>query len=168
MAELSTHGGSLRVHARPTEYAGEPSARVKAVLDEEEAAGLHSLAGHDGFADAVLKIKSDLLGFLIEAASNGADGGRLRGPGQGQHAAQPLRHPVRPRRLHRRSEPDKQGKFLPGTHIPIYPPERLAETRPDYVLILPWNLRDEISAQLQYVRAWGGRLVVPIPELEIF
>jgi len=60
----------------------------------------------------------------------------------------------------------KQGKFLPGTHIPIHPPERLAETRPDYILILPWNLREEISAQLSYVRDWGGQLVVPIPALE--
>jgi hypothetical protein len=63
--------------------------------------------------------------------------------------------------------PVKQGKFLPGTHIPIYPPERLAETRPDYVLVLPWNLRDEISRQLDYVRSWDGRLVFPIPVLEI-
>ena len=63
--------------------------------------------------------------------------------------------------------PCKQGKFLPGTHIPIYAPERLAETRPDYVLVLPWNLREEISQQLDYVRSWGGRLVFPIPALEI-
>jgi hypothetical protein len=63
--------------------------------------------------------------------------------------------------------PVKQGKFLPGTHIPIYAPERLAETRPDYVLVLPWNLREEISQQLDYVRSWGGRLVFPIPALEI-
>jgi hypothetical protein len=63
--------------------------------------------------------------------------------------------------------PVKQGKFLPGTHIPIYAPGRLAETRPDYILVLPWNLRDEISRQLDYVRSWGGRLVFPIPHLEI-
>ena len=61
----------------------------------------------------------------------------------------------------------KQGKFLPGTHIPIYPPERLAETRPDYILVLPWNLRAEISQQLSYVGSWGGKLVFPIPEFEI-
>jgi hypothetical protein len=63
--------------------------------------------------------------------------------------------------------PHKQGKFLPGTHIPIHAPEKLAETRPDYILVLPWNLREEISQQLEYVREWGGRLVFPIPELEI-
>jgi hypothetical protein len=64
--------------------------------------------------------------------------------------------------------PVKLGKFLPGTHIPIHPVERLAEERPDYVLILPWNLRDEIAAQLTYIREWGGRLVVPLPSLEVF
>ena len=63
--------------------------------------------------------------------------------------------------------PYKHGRFLPGTHIPIYPPERLAETKPDYVLILPWNLKKEITAQLLYVREWGGRLVVPIPSPEV-
>ena len=168
VAELSTHGGSLRVHARPTEYADEPSARVKAVLDEEEAAGLHSLAGHDGFADAVLKIKSDLLSFLLQAASNGATVAGYGAPGKGNtllnHCG--IRSDLVAYTVDRSSV--KQGKYLPGTHIPIYPPERLAQTRPDYVLILPWNLREEISAQLEYVRAWGGRLVVPIPELEIF
>ena len=96
--ELGTHGGSLRVHARPAEAAGEPSARVKAVLDAEEAAGLHTVAGHAGFAGEVLKIKSDLLGFLLAAAAEGKIGGRVRRPGQGQHAAEPLRHPVRPAR----------------------------------------------------------------------
>jgi hypothetical protein len=63
--------------------------------------------------------------------------------------------------------PFKQGRFLPGTHIPIYPPERLAETRPDYILVLPWNLRTEVTHQLEYVRSWGARLVFPIPNLEI-
>ena len=63
--------------------------------------------------------------------------------------------------------PVKQGRFLPGTHIPIYPPERIAQTKPDYILVLPWNLRDEISEQLGYVRSWGGRLVFPIPVLEV-
>ena len=167
VAELSTHGGSLRVHARPAGHAGEPSARVKAVLDQEEAAGLHSLAGHRGFADAVLKIKSDLLGFLLDAARDGATVAGYGAPGKGNtllnHCG--IRSDLLAYTVDR--SPVKQGRHLPGTHIPIYPPERLAQTRPDYVLILPWNLREEISAQLEYVRAWGGRLVVPIPKLEI-
>jgi SAM-dependent methyltransferase len=165
--ELSTHGGSLRVHARPQENAGEPSSRVKAVLDAEESAGLHTVAGHSGFASEVLQIKSDLLGFLLQAARDGKSVAGYGAPGKGNtllnHCG--IRSDLLAYTVDR--SPLKQGMFLPGTHIPIYAPERLAETKPDYVLVLPWNLRDEISRQLEYVRAWGGRLVFPIPELEI-
>jgi SAM-dependent methyltransferase len=165
--ELGTHGGSLRVHARPAEAAGEAGARVKAVLDAEEAAGLHTVEGHAGFAGAVLKIKSDLLGFLLSAASEGKTVAGYGAPGKGNtllnHCG--IRSDLLDYTVDR--SPHKQGMFLPGTHIPIYAPERIAETKPDYVLILPWNLRDEISEQLAYVRTWGGRLVVPIPALEV-
>ncbi len=164
--ELSTHGGSLRVHARPAEAAGEPSPRVKAVLDQEETAGLHTVAGHDGFARDVMKIKSDLLSFLIAAATDGKSVAGYGAPGKGNtllnHCG--IRSDLLEYTVDR--SPVKQGQFLPGTHIPIHPPERLAQTRPDYILILPWNLREEISAQLSYVREWGGQLVVPIPALE--
>ncbi len=165
--ELDTHGGSLRVHARPQENAGEPSSRVKAVLAEEEAAGLHEAAGHDGFAAAVQKIRTDLLGFLLQATREGATVAGYGAPGKGNTL---LNHcGVRSDLLSYTVDrnPVKQGMFLPGTHIPIYPTERLAQTRPDYVLVLPWNLREELSAQLDYVRSWGGRLVFPIPALEI-
>jgi 2-polyprenyl-3-methyl-5-hydroxy-6-metoxy-1,4-benzoquinol methylase len=165
--ELGTHGGSLRVYARPEESAGEPAERVKAVLAAEDAAGLHTVAGHEGFAPAVLKIKSDLLGFLLHAASEGRSVAGYGAPGKGNtllnHCG--IRSDLLSYTVDR--SPVKQGKFLPGTHIPIYAPERLAETKPDYILILPWNLRDEISRQLSYVGSWGGKLVVPIPELEI-
>lgn len=165
--ELDTHGGSLRVYARPQEYAGEPTTRVKAVLDAEEAAGLHTLAGHAGFAGEVLRIKSDLLEFLIGAASAGRSVAGYGAPGKGNtllnHCG--IRSDLLTYTVDR--SPLKQGQFLPGTHIPIFAPERLAETRPDYVLVLPWNLREEISEQLGYVRSWGGRLVFPIPALEI-
>ena len=165
--ELSTHGGSLRVHARPAEAAGELAERVKAVLAAEEAAGLHTVAGHDGFARQVMQIKSDLLGFLLTAAAEGRSVAGYGAPGKGNTL---LNHcGIRPDLLSYTVDrsPWKQGKFLPGTHIPIYPPERIEQTRPDYVLVLPWNLRDEISKQLDYVRSWGGRLVFPIPALEI-
>jgi len=165
--ELETHGGSLRVYARPGESGGEPSARVKAVLAAEEAAGLHTVAGHEGFAPAVLKIKSDLLGFLLGAAREGKSVAGYGAPGKGNTL---LNHcGVRSDLLSYTVDrsPVKQGKFLPGTHIPIYAPERLAETRPDYILVLPWNLREEISQQLSYVGSWGGKLVFPIPELQI-
>ena len=165
--ELDTHGGSLRVYARPEESATEPAARVKSVFGEEEAAGLHTVAGHEGFAHEVLRIKSELLGFLLAAAAEGRSVAGYGAPGKGNtllnHCG--IRSDLLQYTVDR--SPVKQGKFLPGTHIPIYAPERLAETRPDYVLVLPWNLRDEISRQLDYIRSWGGRLVFPIPALEI-
>ena len=165
--ELGTHGGSLRVYARPEEVAGETGGNVKAVLAAEEAAGLHTVAGHEGFAAAVLKIKSDLLGFLLGAARDGCSVAAYGAPGKGNtllnHCG--IRSDLLSYTVDR--SPVKQGRFLPGTHIPIHAPERLAETRPDYILVLPWNLRAEISQQLAYVRSWGGKLVFPIPELEI-
>jgi hypothetical protein len=165
--ELDTHGGSLRVYAQPEENGGEPTARVKAVLAAEESAGLHTVAGHEGFAPAVLQIKSDLLRFLLAAASEGKSVAGYGAPGKGNtllnHCG--IRSDLLSYTVDR--NPVKQGKFLPGTHIPIYPPDRLEQTRPSYVLVLPWNLREEVSQQLSYVRSWGGRLVFPIPALDV-
>jgi SAM-dependent methyltransferase len=165
--ELETHGGSLRVYARPADSAEEPSGRVKDVLDAEDAVGLHTVAGHDGFQREVLKIKSDLVSFLFTAAAQGKSVAGYGAPGKGNtllnHCG--IRSDLVAYTVDR--NPVKQGRYLPGTHIPIYAPERLAQTRPDYILVLPWNLRDEISRQLQFVRSWGGQLVFPIPALEI-
>ncbi|MGO9857384.1 MAG: methyltransferase domain-containing protein [Acidimicrobiales bacterium] len=165
--ELETHGGSLRVYARPDGHPGEPSTRVKALLDEEDLAGLHTLSGHTGFAREVLRIKSELLGFLLNAAREGRSVAGYGAPGKGNtllnHCG--IRSDLLEYTVDR--SPVKQGKFLPGTHIPIHAPDRLAQTRPDYVLVLPWNLKDEISQQLSYVRSWGAQLVIPIPKLEI-
>ena len=128
--ELSTHGGSLRVHARPAEAAGELAERVKAVLAEEEAAGLHTVAGHDGFARQVMQIKSDLLGFLLTAAAEGRSVAGYGAPGKGNtllnHCG--IRSDLLSYTVDR--SPWKQGKFLPGTHIPIYPPERIDRDPP--------------------------------------
>jgi SAM-dependent methyltransferase len=165
--ELETHGGSLRLYARPTEAGGEPTSRVKAVLDAEETAGLHTVAGHAGFAKEVLKIKSDLLEFLLGASASGRTAAGYGAPGKGNtllnHCG--IRSDLLAYTVDR--SPFKQGKYLPGTHIPIFSPEHLADTRPDYILVLPWNLRTELIEQLSYVRQWGGQLVFPIPELEI-
>jgi SAM-dependent methyltransferase len=165
--ELSTHGGSLRVYAQPRERAGEPTSRVAAVLDQEAAADLHTVAGHEGFAADVLQVKCDLVQFLVTAAREGRTVAGYGAPGKGNtllnHCG--IRSDLLAYTVDR--NPVKQGKFLPGTHIPIHAPERIAETRPDYVLVLPWNLRDEISDQLAYIRSWGGRLAFPIPKLEI-
>jgi SAM-dependent methyltransferase len=165
--ELSTHGGSLRVHARPAESAGEPSANVKAVLAAEEAAGLHTLEGHAGFAEAVFGIKRDLVTFLMQARAEGKTVAGYGAPGKGNtllnHCG--IRSDLLAYTVDR--SPHKQGWFLPGTHIPIHHPDRIAQDKPDYVLVLPWNLRTEISEQLSYVREWGGKLVFPIPTLEV-
>ena len=165
--ELPTHGGSLRVYARPDAVAGEPAPTVARVLADEAAAGLHTLEGHRGFAGAVLTIKRDLLDFLITASRDGKTVAGYGAPGKGNTL---LNHcGVRADLLAFTVDrnPYKQGRFLPGTQIPIFAPERLAQARPDYVLVLPWNLRTELDAQLAYVREWGGRLVYPIPELSV-
>jgi hypothetical protein len=165
--ELSTHGGSLRVHARPAAGAGDASAAVKAVLDAEAAAGLHTLAGHAGFAPAVHAIRRDLVTFLMRARDEGRSVVGYGAPGKGNTL---LNHcGIRPDLLRYTVDrsPHKQGMFLPGTHIPIHHPDRIAADRPDYVLVLPWNLRAELTEQLSYIRAWDGRLVFPIPSLEV-
>jgi hypothetical protein len=152
----------------PTESAVSASPAVEAVLADEAAAGLHTVAGHDGFAGAVAKVRNDLLEFLIGCAREGKKVVGYGAPGKGNtllnHCG--IRSDLMEFSVDR--NPFKHGKFLPGTHIPIHPVEALAEARPDYVLVMPWNLRKEISAQLEYVREWGGKLVVALPELEIF
>lgn len=166
--ELATHGGSLRTWSVPSAQAREPSNDVARVLELESSAGLHTLAGHSGFAGQVAAVRNDLVEFLVARSREGATVAGYGAPGKGNtllnHAG--IRSDLLAFTVDR--NPVKHGKFLPGTHIPIYPVERLAEERPDYVLILPWNLRGEISAQLSYVREWGGRLAVPLPSLEVF
>jgi SAM-dependent methyltransferase len=165
--ELPTHGGSLRTWSMPVEQAPPPSDAVAAVLAAEEAAGLHTLEGHAGFAEAVARVRNDLVEFLVERSRAGETVVAYGAPGKGNtllnHCG--VRGDLISFAVDR--NPFKQGKFLPGTHIPIHAPEALAEARPDYVLIMPWNLRDEIADQLHFVKDWGGALVVALPRLEI-
>jgi SAM-dependent methyltransferase len=165
--ELPTHGGSLRTWSAPTESAGAPAPAVDRVIAAERAAGLHTLEGHAGFAAEVATVRNDLVEFLIARSREGARVVGYGAPGKGNtllnHAG--IRADLLEFTVDR--NPFKHGKFLPGTHIPVHPVERIAEARPDDVLILPWNLRDEIAAQLAHVRDWGGRLVVPLPSLEV-
>ena len=166
--ELSSHGGSLRTWSTPAENAGPPSDRVSKVLADEMAAGLHDLRGHEGFDSAVAGIRNDFVEFLIDCSRKGAHVVGYGAPGKGNTL---LNHcGVRSDLIEYTVDrnPFKHGRFLPGTHIPIHPVERLAETKPDYIVIMPWNLRREITAQLAYVREWGGRLVVALPELDVF
>ncbi|MFF4774470.1 class I SAM-dependent methyltransferase [Microtetraspora fusca] len=164
---LPTHGGSIRLWARPEDAAGEPSDRVVEVLDREKAAGLHDMSGYVEFADRVATLRRDLLRFLVDAAAKGRTVVGYGAPGKGNTL---LNHcGIRPDLLRYTVDrnPYKHGRYTPGVRIPILPPERIALDRPDYVLVLPWNLREEITGQLAYVREWGGRLVFPIPALEV-
>jgi SAM-dependent methyltransferase len=165
--ELTTHGGSLRVYACHT---GDPrpiEQRAEALAASEEADGFRTLDRHLRFAPHVHETKRALLEFLIGARRKGKSVVGYGAPGKGNTLLNycGIRTDFLEYTVDR--NPYKHGKFLPGTHIPIHPPERIAETRPDYVLILPWNFRDEIAEQLAGIRAWGGRCVVPIPRVEV-
>ena len=169
---LDTHGGSVRLWARPVELvesgvAGEPSQAVRDVLAAEQAAGLHTAEGHDGFASAVSRVRDDLVAFLIDARRAGKTVVGYGAPGKGNTLLNYCG--IRPDLLAYTVDrnPYKHGRFTPGTRIPVLAPERIAADRPDYVLVLPWNLRAELTEQLSYVRGWGGRLVFPIPTLEV-
>ncbi|MEW9553864.1 class I SAM-dependent methyltransferase [Nonomuraea sp. NPDC050783] len=164
---LPTHGGSIRLWARPVEAGAAPSRRVADVLDREKGAGLEEIGGYAEFAERVAKVRRDLLRFLIDAAEAGRTVVGYGAPGKGNtllnHCG--VRGDLLAYTVDR--NPYKHGRFTPGTRIPIRPPGQIAEDRPDYVLVLPWNLRAELTEQLSYVREWGGRLVFPIPSLEV-
>lgn len=165
--ELPTHGGSLRTWSMPVEAATEPSERVAKVLADEKAAGLDTLQGHQGFSDVVSAARNDIVEFLIARNREGKKVAGYGAPGKGNtllnHAG--IRSDLLSFTVDRNTF--KHGMFLPGTHIPIFAPEKLAEERPDYILILPWNLKEEIAEQLAYTSEWGARLVVPLPHLEV-
>ncbi len=166
--ELATHGGSLRVYVRHVEDASGPvQPAVAALRERERRLGYDRLETYRAFDEQVRETKRRLLEFLIGAKRAGRSVAGYGAPGKGNTLLNycGIRTDFIDYTVDR--NPYKHGKYLPGTRIPIFAPERLAETRPDYVLILPWNLRDEILAQLRYVREWGGRCVVPIPTVEV-
>lgn len=164
--ELTTHGGSLRVYACRTEdQTHETESSVSRLISEEEGAGLASVEGYESFGLQVKQTKWELVEFLLTAAREGKSVAGYGAPGK---SATLLNYCGIGKDLIEYTvdrSPYKQGRFLPGSHIPIYHPDRIRETKPDYVIILPWNLKDEITEQLQYIREWGGRFVVPIPKV---
>jgi hypothetical protein len=164
---LPTHGGSIRLWARPAEIAGPLSSRVTEVLADEAEAGLDTVDGHAGFAGSVAQIRADLLTFLLKARAEGKTVVGYGAPGKGNTLLNycGIRTDLLAYTVDR--NPYKHGRFTPGVRIPIHAPERIAEDRPDYVVVLPWNLRDELLEQLAYVGDWGGQLVFPIPTLEV-
>ena len=167
--ELPTHGGSLRIFARHAENAElAVTPRAIALRRREIDDGFDTIERYSGFGEQVKAIKRGLLTFLIDAKAKGKTVCGYGAPGKGNTLLNYCG--IRSDFLDFTTDanPYKQGKYTPGTHIPIVAPERIRESKPDYVLILPWNLRAEISAQASYIREWGGQFVVPIPELQIF
>jgi len=169
--ELPTHGGSLRIWATHAQSgrgcAGSASPRLEELRSRERSRGLDTLEAYAGFQSKVQKIKRDLLRFLIQAREEGRTVAGYGAPAKGNTllnycgiGTDLLAYTVD-------RNPAKQGVLLPGTRIPVRTPDALRATRPDYVLILPWNLRAEIQRQHGYIREWGGRFVVPIPALEV-
>jgi hypothetical protein len=166
--ELTTHGGSLRIYGRHTEDASKPiGPRVKELRTREESAGYTRMETYSRFAEQVKETKRKLLEFLIHAKGVGKKIAGYGAPGKGNTLLNycAIRTDFLDYTVDR--NPYKHGKFLPGTHVPIYPPERIRETRPDFLLILPWNLKEEIIKQNAFIREWGGKFVVPIPEVQI-
>ena len=164
---LPTHGGSLRLYLRHASESAPEAAAVAGLRDEESAAGLDRLETYTGFAAVVAEVKRDLLDFLIRVKR---DGERVVGYGAPAKGNTLLNYcGVGPDLLEYTVDrsPHKQGHFLPGSRIPVHDPARILEDEPDYVLILPWNLADEIVGQMIAVRAWGGRFVIPIPALVV-
>jgi SAM-dependent methyltransferase len=167
--ELPTHGGSLRIYGRlATETAPEVTDRVGDLVAREAAAGLQTPLPYLAFGERVAETKRKLLEFLIGAKRDGARVAGYGAPGKGNTLLNycGIRADFLDYTVDR--NPYKHGRFTPGTHIPIHPPSRLLQTRPDYILILPWNLKDEIISQLADTIDWGARFVVPIPEVTVY
>jgi SAM-dependent methyltransferase len=166
--ELPTHGGSLRVFAC-LEKAGRPvQPRVAGIIEQERAARLDDYSGYAGFAQAAGEIKAALLEFLLKARREGR---RVMGYGAAAKGNTLLNYAgVKPDLLPLVADrnPSKQGKLLPGSRIPVKSPEELLAARPDYILILPWNIREEVMTQLAEIRQWGGRFVTAVPGLKVW
>jgi SAM-dependent methyltransferase len=166
---LPTHGGSLRIYARHDQDATRPiGSRVVEMRQREHDAGLDRIQTYRRFGEQVRETKRKLLEFLICAKREGRTIVGYGAPGKGNTLLNycGIRGDFIDYTVDR--NPYKQGKLLPGTHIPILHPDAINRTKPDYVLILPWNFKDEIMAQISGIREWGGKFVVPIPEVTVY
>ena len=166
--ELSTHGGSIRIYGRHAENKALPvTQRALEMHAREINAGFEKMETYAAFGEQVKETKRKLLDFLIQARRQGKSIAGYGAPGKGNTLLNycGIRTDFLDYTVDR--NPYKHGKFLPGTHIPIYPPEKIFETKPDYVFILPWNFKDEIMSQMAEIREWGGKFVIPIPEVQV-
>lgn len=165
--ELSTHGGSLRVFACHEASSHETTPAVQALLEVEDREGLTSLEAYAAFRERVINTKNTLLEFLIQARREGKKVAAYGAPGKGNTLLNycGIREDLIAFAVDR--NPFKHGRFCPGTHIPIFPVDKVDEEKPDYLVILPWNLTDEIVKQMAYTREWGCKFVRPIPEVTI-
>jgi hypothetical protein len=165
--ELPTHGGSLRIYARHARDGARPGEAVDRLLAEERGAGLDRPDTYTGFQERVNRVKRNLLNFLIDAKNAGKSIVGYGAPGKGNTLLNYCG--IGPDFLDYTVDrnPYKQGKFTPGMRIPILDPSKIRETRPDYILILPWNLKKEIAESTAYVSEWGASFVIPIPELQV-
>ena len=166
--ELPTHGGSLRIYARHAEH-DKPaeSTNVESLRKREIGAGMTALATYEKFSENVRETKRKLLDFLIRAKREGKSVVGYGAPAKGNTLLNycGIRTDFLDYTVDR--SPHKQGLFLPGTRIPVQAPDHIRQTRPDYILILPWNIKDEIIEQMSHVREWGGKFVVPIPRVKV-
>jgi SAM-dependent methyltransferase len=166
--EIPTHGGSLRIYLRHVEDNSKPvTSAVISLRERELAAGLNRMEAYTSFSEQVMESKRKLLELLIGLRRAGKRVAGYGAPGKGNTLLNycGIRTDFLEFTVDR--NPYKQGRFLPGTHIPINPVEEISKRRPDYIFILPWNLKDEIIAQLDYTREWGAKFIVPIPEARI-
>ena len=166
--ELPTHGGSLRIYGRHADHSAlKVTERVGALRQSEIDGGFRTLARYRGFDEQVKTTKRKLLAFLIDAKQRGKKVVGYGAPGKGNTLLNYCGIRTDFLDFTVDANPYKQGKFTPGTRIPIFAPTQIREARPDYVLILPWNLKAEITAQHAYIDQWGGKFVVPIPETRV-
>ena len=166
--ELPTHGGSLRIYARHTgDHTRPVTEHVRGLRATEEAAGLGTIDYYLSFAERVKESKRDLLEFFVRAKREGKSIVGYGAPGKGNTLLNycGIRTDLIDYVVDR--NPHKQGRFLPGTHIPIFHPDRIRETKPNYVMIMPWNLKTEVMDQMSFIREWDGRFVIAIPQLTI-
>ena len=167
--QITTHGGSLRIYAKhKKDTTKEISANVKAVLDMEGAKGMNGLDYYNGFQEKAMRVKLDLLSFLIQQKNAGKKVAAYGAAAKGNTLLNfcGVKNDLIDFVVD--ANPHKQNKFLPASHIPVMNEQYLKDAKPDYVIILPWNLKEEITQQLSYIREWGGKFVVPIPSVQSF